>query len=72
MVLKHSTKCLLPSPASRASLGGKISWRRNHTMSVTYPPSSDFVSGAHVDAERYEEMYARSISDPDGFWAEQA
>ena len=41
-------------------------------MSVTYPPSSDFVSGAHVDAERYEEMYARSISDPDGFWAEQA
>ncbi|MBY6117494.1 acetate--CoA ligase, partial [Antarctobacter heliothermus] len=27
---------------------------------------------SHVDAERYEEMYARSVSDPEGFWAEQA
>ncbi|MCT4373653.1 acetate--CoA ligase [Yangia mangrovi] len=27
---------------------------------------------AHVDVARYDEMYARSISDPDGFWGEQA
>ncbi|MCR9108914.1 MAG: hypothetical protein NXH94_08465, partial [Rhodobacteraceae bacterium] len=39
---------------------------------AVYPPSSEVVSGAHVDAARYEEMYARSVSDPDGFWAEQA
>ncbi|MGR3377001.1 acetyl-coenzyme A synthetase N-terminal domain-containing protein, partial [Salipiger abyssi] len=42
------------------------------TAADTYPPSSDFVSGAHVDAARYDEMYARSLSDPDGFWADQA
>jgi acetyl-CoA synthetase len=37
-----------------------------------YPPSTETVSRAHIDASRYEEMYARSVSDPDGFWAEQA
>ncbi|WP_417741583.1 acetyl-coenzyme A synthetase N-terminal domain-containing protein, partial [Salipiger sp.] len=40
--------------------------------SGTYPPSSDFVSKAHVDAAKYDEMYARSISDPEGFWADEA
>ncbi|MFP7672522.1 acetyl-coenzyme A synthetase N-terminal domain-containing protein, partial [Marivita sp. S0852] len=39
---------------------------------MTYPPSSDLVKSAHIDAAGYEEMYARSVSDPDGFWAEQA
>ncbi|EPX85049.1 acetate--CoA ligase [Salipiger mucosus] len=42
------------------------------TATGVYAPSSDFVSTAHVDAARYDEMYARSISDPEGFWAEQA
>ena len=27
---------------------------------------------AHISDEKYQEMYARSISDSDGFWAEQA
>ncbi|MEK6813367.1 MAG: acetate--CoA ligase [Nitrospirota bacterium] len=27
---------------------------------------------AHIDAEKYREMYDRSIRDPEGFWAEQA
>ncbi len=27
---------------------------------------------AYVDDAKYKEMYARSIKDPDGFWAEQA
>lgn len=31
-----------------------------------------FAAAAHIDRERYEEMYQRSVSDPDGFWAEQA
>ncbi|SHH37677.1 acetyl-coenzyme A synthetase N-terminal domain-containing protein, partial [Marivita hallyeonensis] len=39
---------------------------------TVYPPSSELVSRAHVDAARYEEMYARSVSDSEGFWAEQA
>jgi len=35
-----------------------------------YPPSEEIVKNAHVDAARYEEMYAASINDPDGFWKE--
>ena len=27
---------------------------------------------AHINAEKYKEMYDRSIKDPDNFWAEQA
>ncbi|MBO9468467.1 acetate--CoA ligase, partial [Tropicibacter sp. R15_0] len=27
---------------------------------------------AHVDASRYDEMYAQSVSDPEGFWGAQA
>ena len=39
---------------------------------TTYPPSAEFAADALIGAEQYDEMYARSISDPDGFWAEQA
>ena len=41
-------------------------------MSKTYSPPSDMVANAHVNAEQYDEMYAASIADPDGFWKEQA
>jgi acetyl-CoA synthetase len=41
-------------------------------MTDTYAPSEDIVSKAHVGASEYESLYARSISDPEGFWAEQA
>ncbi len=27
---------------------------------------------AHIDGARYEEMYARSLRDPDGFWRDEA
>ncbi|WP_372604577.1 acetate--CoA ligase, partial [Actibacterium sp.] len=36
----------------------------------TYPPSADVVAHAHIDAAKYDEMYAASISDPDAFWGE--
>ncbi len=36
-----------------------------------YPPSKKFVESAHIDATKYEEMYAASIKDPEAFWAEQ-
>ncbi|MBO6883856.1 MAG: acetyl-coenzyme A synthetase, partial [Marivita sp.] len=39
---------------------------------TTYPPSKEMAENAHINASRYEEMYARSVSDPEGFWAEQA
>ncbi|MGP6089618.1 acetyl-coenzyme A synthetase N-terminal domain-containing protein, partial [Antarctobacter jejuensis] len=41
-------------------------------MSTTYPPSDDLVKNAHVDAARYDQMYAASVADPEAFWAEQA
>ncbi|WP_135501947.1 acetate--CoA ligase [Roseovarius aestuariivivens] len=37
---------------------------------TTYPPSSDFVQNAHIDAEKYDKMYKSSIEDPESFWAE--
>ncbi len=37
----------------------------------TYAPATDFTAKAHIDAAKYDEMYAASIADPDGFWAEQ-
>ncbi|MFN3938333.1 MAG: acetate--CoA ligase [Gemmobacter sp.] len=36
-----------------------------------YPPSSEFAKRAHVDAARYEELYAASVADPEGFWRDQ-
>ncbi|KPP84705.1 MAG: acetate--CoA ligase [Rhodobacteraceae bacterium HLUCCO07] len=38
----------------------------------TYPPAPDFVKNAHVDAAKYDSMYEASITDPEGFWSEQA
>ena len=37
-----------------------------------YPVNPEVSANAHIDQNRYEEMYRRSLSDPDGFWAEQA
>ena len=38
----------------------------------TYPVSADWASRAWVDADKYQDMYRRSIDDPDGFWREEA
>ncbi|ABV93141.1 acetate--CoA ligase [Dinoroseobacter shibae DFL 12 = DSM 16493] len=35
-----------------------------------YTPSADFVKNAHIDSSKYSEMYAASVSDPEGFWGE--
>ncbi|SDG36601.1 Acetyl-coenzyme A synthetase N-terminus, partial [Celeribacter baekdonensis] len=34
-------------------------------------PSEAFASKAHISADQYTDMYARSVSDPVSFWAEQ-
>lgn len=39
--------------------------------SPTYPPSAELAAAAHVDAAKYQEMYAASLADPEGFWREQ-
>ena len=39
----------------------------------TFNPSAEFTANAHIKSmEQYQEMYDRSVNDPDGFWAEQA
>ncbi|CAN5744829.1 acetate--CoA ligase [soil metagenome] len=35
-----------------------------------HAPPDHIVARAHVDAERYEQMYAASIADPSAFWGE--
>ena len=38
-----------------------------------FAPSGKFAEGAHIGSiEKYGQMYDRSISDPEGFWAELA
>ena len=36
----------------------------------TYAPSADFAANAHIDAAKYQEMYAASVGDPEAFWRE--
>jgi len=36
----------------------------------TYPPSADFAAKAHIDAAKYDQLYAASVTDPESFWAE--
>jgi len=37
-----------------------------------YPVFDSIKQRTHLSKDQYEEMYARSLADPDGFWAEQA
>ncbi|NIM29227.1 MAG: acetate--CoA ligase [Gammaproteobacteria bacterium] len=37
-----------------------------------YDVPADVAAGAYIDDAKYQEMYQRSIADPEGFWAEQA
>lgn len=41
------------------------------TETRTFPPSPEVIKRAHIDAAKYQQMYRRSIEDPDGFWLEQ-
>ena len=37
-----------------------------------FPPAAATVRHALIDEQKYQEWYARSIKDPEGFWAEHA
>jgi len=37
-----------------------------------YPVPAEVAAKAWINDAQYQEMYARSISDPDGFWGEKA
>lgn len=41
-------------------------------MIETFPPSEQTLKNATISPSQYEEMYKRSINDPEGFWAEMA
>jgi acetyl-CoA synthetase len=41
-------------------------------MSKVYPVPPPFAAQANLTKPQYDEMYRRSIDDPDGFWSEQA
>ena len=36
------------------------------------PVSADAKKRTFIDHAKYEEMYARSVKDPDGFWGAEA
>ncbi|MGD8912551.1 MAG: acetate--CoA ligase [Candidatus Thiodiazotropha sp.] len=38
----------------------------------TYPVPADFAAQANINDDQYQAMYRQSISDPVGFWGEQA
>lgn len=40
--------------------------------SLVFAPSAAAIARTRTTAQQYEEMYARSLSDPDGFWKEQS
>jgi acetyl-CoA synthetase len=43
------------------------------TMSSSlYPVSDSIGTNAHIDKDTYQTMYKQSVTDPDGFWGEQA
>jgi acetyl-CoA synthetase len=44
----------------------------NYAERTLFPVPDAIAKRAHVDAARYDEMYAASIADPEGFWAGQA
>ncbi len=41
-------------------------------MAKTYPVPANWSSSAYINDEKYRALYERSVSDPDGFWGEQA
>ena len=42
------------------------------TEQLVFEPSAEAKARTLVTAAQYAEMYARSVSDPDGFWREQS
>ncbi len=37
---------------------------------TTYPPAPAMAASAHVDHDKYQEMYKASVENPEAFWAE--
>ncbi|MGE5266229.1 MAG: acetyl-coenzyme A synthetase N-terminal domain-containing protein, partial [Deltaproteobacteria bacterium] len=35
-----------------------------------YPVKADWAKNAWIDEAKYQDLYKRSVSDPEGFWGE--
>lgn len=46
--------------------------KKAEAMTEIFHPSDDIVKNAYIDAAKYEELYERSIKDPEGFWGDMA
>ncbi len=42
------------------------------SQSPVYPVAPEVAARSHIDAAQYRALYARSLAEPDAFWAEQA
>ncbi|WP_172123610.1 MULTISPECIES: acetate--CoA ligase [unclassified Devosia] len=42
------------------------------SQELVFQPDAAATAHTHATKEQYEQMYARSVSDPDGFWADEA
>src|SRR5262245_35350709 len=56
-----------PRPVVRPALRGG-----NSMSDKIYDVPAEWAKRGLVDAAKYKEMYARSIKEPNGFWADQA
>jgi acetyl-CoA synthetase len=51
--------------------GGRVQRRREHAMAdKIYPVPAEWRQRAFIDVAKYQELYARSLNDPNGFWGE--
>ncbi|MCE7796169.1 acetate--CoA ligase [Sphingobium sufflavum] len=41
-------------------------------MTNSYPVPAEWAARATITSDRYEEMYSRSVADPEGFWRQEA
>lgn len=39
--------------------------------STVYPVTDEWAARAHANKEKYDSMYAASVSDPNAFWGEE-
>ena len=46
--------------------------RKTDSASPVFEPPSAIVKNAHVTAQQYQDMYAHSLNDPEGFWHDMA
>jgi len=42
------------------------------TDAPKFAPPTDIIKAAHITAESYQDLYAKSVKDPDAFWGEMA